>query len=135
MNIGAAAKASGISAKMLRHYEVIGLLPGVGRSRGNYRSYGSEDVHRLRFIGRARYLGFTMDQVRTLLQLWDDKDRASADVKDLALQNVRALDEKIGLLTELHSTLSNLAASCDGDDRPECPIIESLEEELSHARS
>ena len=127
MQIGEAAKATGVSAKMIRHYEAIGLVPAADRRQSNYRDYGREDVHRLGFIRRARDLGFSMDEIRDLLRLWADSDRSSADVKALAQRHIAELDGKIALLQEMRGTLGALADACDGDHRPDCPIIQSLE--------
>ena len=127
MQIGQAAKASGVSAKMIRHYEAIGLVPAADRRESNYRDYSREDLHRLGFIKRARNLGFSMEEIRDLLRLWGDRDRSSADVKALAEAHVAELDGKIALLQEMRGTLSGLVDACDGDHRPDCPIIEGLE--------
>jgi Cu(I)-responsive transcriptional regulator len=127
VQIGEAAKATGVSAKMIRHYELIGLVPAADRRSSNYRDYAHRDVHRLGFIRRARDLGFSMDEIRELLRLWDDKARSSGDVKALAAQHIADLNAKIGLLQEMRDTLQHLAAACDGDHRPDCPIIRSLE--------
>jgi Cu(I)-responsive transcriptional regulator len=127
MNIGDAARASGVSAKMIRHYESIGLVPAADRRESNYRDYGHDDVHRLGFVRRARDLGFSIDEIRDLLRLWGDRDRSSADVKALTLRHIGDLDEKIGKLQDMRATLSHLADACEGDDRPHCPIIEGLE--------
>lgn len=126
MQIGDASKATGVSAKMIRHYESIGLIPAADRRSSNYRDYGSEDVHRLGFIRRARDLGFSIEEIRELLKLWGDRDRSSRDVKALTLLHIGELDKKIALLTEMRGTLSHLVSCCDGGDRPDCPIIESL---------
>lgn len=127
MQISEAARATGVTAKMIRHYEAIGLVPPPGRRDSNYRDYSREDVHRLGFVRRARDLGFSMDEIRDLLKLWADDSRASADVKALTLRHIGELDAKIALLHEMRRTLAHLAAACDGDDRPHCPIIASLE--------
>lgn len=127
MQIGEAAKATGVSAKMIRHYELIGLVPAADRRSSNYRDYGHGDVHRLAFIRRARDLGFSMDEIRDLLRLWDDRDRSSADVKVLAKSHLADLDRKITLLQEMRGTLGALVDACDGDHRPDCPIIHNLE--------
>ncbi|MGV8856815.1 MAG: Cu(I)-responsive transcriptional regulator [Devosia sp.] len=133
MQIGEAAKATGVSAKMIRHYEAIGLVPAAGRRESNYRDYGREDVHRLGFIRRARDLGFSMDEIRDLLRLWADRDRSSAEVKALAEAHVAELDGKIALLREMRATLGALVAACDGNHRPDCPIIDGLEgRQLQH---
>jgi MerR family copper efflux transcriptional regulator len=127
MNIGEAARTSGISAKMIRYYEAIGLAPQAGRRASNYRAYDAADVQRLRFIRRARDLGFSIDRVRDLLKLWTDRDRHSADVKSVALAHVAELEKRAAELNSMIKTLRNLARACEGDDRPECPIIEELE--------
>ena len=126
MQIGEAAAASGVSAKMIRHYESIRLIPPAGRRDSNYRDYGPDDVHRLGFIRRARDLGFSIEAIRGLLRLWADRRRSSRDVKALALEHIGELDAKIALLGEMRTTLAHLAQCCDGDSRPDCPIIESL---------
>jgi MerR family transcriptional regulator, copper efflux regulator len=126
MNIGEAARASGVTAKMIRYYESVGLLEPVGRTAAGYRMYGSQEVHALRFVRQARRLGFLVDDIRKLLALWQDRKRASADVKTIALQHVAELDRRIAEMTEMRNTLSHLAAHCQGDDRPECPILERL---------
>lgn len=126
MNIGEAAKATGISAKMIRYYEQIGLIVPADRTEAGYRVYSDNDVHTLRFINRARDLGFSVEQMRTLLALWQDKSRASGDVKAIALEHVRALEEKARALQEMSRTLQKLAECCHGDDRPDCPIIEDF---------
>jgi MerR family copper efflux transcriptional regulator len=126
MQIGEAADASGVSAKMIRHYESIGLIPKAGRRQSNYRDYGPDDVHRLGFIRRARDLGFSIEEIRGLLRLWADRRRSSRDVKALTLAHIEQLDRKIALLGEMRATLAHLAHCCDGDNRPDCPIIESL---------
>ncbi|RYE07345.1 MAG: Cu(I)-responsive transcriptional regulator [Hyphomicrobiales bacterium] len=126
MQIGAASRATGVSAKMIRHYESIGLIPAADRRDSNYRDYGAEDVHRLGFIRRARDLGFSIDEIRDLLKLWGDRRRSSRNVKKLTLDHIAELDSKIALLGEMRATLAHLAECCDGGDRPDCPIIESL---------
>ena len=126
MQIGEASNATGVSAKMIRHYESIGLIPAADRRESNYRDYGAEDVHRLGFIRRARDLGFSIDEIRDLLRLWADRRRSSRDVKALALGHLAELDGKIALLAEMRSTLAHLVDCCDGGDRPDCPIIDSL---------
>jgi MerR family copper efflux transcriptional regulator len=126
MTIGEAAKASGVSAKMIRYYEATGLIAKASRSDSGYRHYTETDVHTLRFIGRARDLGFTMEGIAELLALWRDRSRRSADVKRLALGHVTALKRKIAELEAMAETLSHLAAHCLGDDRPHCPILADL---------
>jgi Cu(I)-responsive transcriptional regulator len=127
MQIGEASKASGVSAKMIRHYEEIGLVPSAGRRGNSYRDYGQADVHRLQFVRRARDLGFSIDRIRDLLRLWSDDARSSAEVKALALQHVAELEARIMRLREMASTLHHLAGACEGSSRPECPIIRNLE--------
>lgn len=126
LSIGAASKASGVSAKMIRHYESIGLLPRAERSNGNYRLYGKQDVHNLRFIHRARSLGFPLETIRELLALWRNRQRSSAQVKKLALTHVAALEAKIAEMQEMAAALKHLAQNCHGDERPDCPILEGL---------
>ncbi|MEQ1771403.1 MAG: Cu(I)-responsive transcriptional regulator [Devosia sp.] len=126
MQIGEAASATGVSAKMIRHYEAIGLIPAADRRDSNYRDYAMEDVHRLAFIRRARDLGFSIDEIRNLLKLWGDRRRSARDVKTLTLKHIAELDQKIALLGEMRSTLAHLAHCCDGGHRPDCPIIDSL---------
>ena len=127
MNIGQAAKHSGLSAKMIRYYESIGLLRPAGRSASGYRTYGTDDLHRLGFIRRARDLGFSLEEVGRLLSLWQDRQRASADVKALASAHVQELNRKITELSELRDTLQSLVEHCQGNDRPDCPILSDLE--------
>lgn len=127
MNIGQAARASGVSAKMIRYYEEIGLIPPAGRTASGYRSYGERDVHTLRFIRRARDLGFPVEGIRELLGLWRDRDRHSADVKRVAVEQAAKLREKIRGLESMVRTLETLADCCAGDDRPDCPILRDLE--------
>jgi Cu(I)-responsive transcriptional regulator len=126
MNIGEASMASGVSAKMIRHYEQIGLIPTAPRSEAGYRHYGKADAHSLRFIRRARGLGFSLDEIRQLLALWRDRGRPSAEVKALALRHVAELDAKAAALQAMSRTLKNLATHCHGDDRPDCPILDEL---------
>jgi len=126
MRIGEAAEASGVSAKMIRHYEAVGLLPPAARRESGYRDYGDADVHALRFIRRARDLGFSLTEIGGLLALWGDRHRASAEVKRLALAHVEALEAKARDLSAMAATLRHLAAHCHGDDRPDCPILEEL---------
>ena len=127
MKIGEAAASSGISERMIRHYERIGLIPAAARRDSGYRDYDPRDVHTLRFIGRARDLGFPIEEIRHLLALWQDRGRSSADVKALALARAAELRRKERELHEMRLALERLAASCHGDDRPDCPIIHDLE--------
>tara|TARA_R100000657_G_C4668040_1_gene112144 strand:+ start:559 stop:966 length:408 start_codon:yes stop_codon:yes gene_type:complete len=127
VNIGEAAGRSGVSAKMIRHYESIGLIKDSKRSAAGYRLYGDVDLHNLRFIKRARSLGFSLAQVSQLLSLWQDRSRASADVKRLAMAHVEELDNKVAELTAMRDLLHELAVSCHGDNRPDCPILQNLE--------
>lgn len=127
MNIGAASDASGVSQRMIRHYEKIGLVPAPPRG-GNYRDYADADVHRLRFIANARDLGFPIEEIRTLLGLWSDRDRSSAEVKTLAEARAAELGRKVRVLDAMRRSLTGLAQACHGDDRPDCPIIERLAE-------
>ena len=126
MNIGQASKASGVSAKMIRYYESIGLVPAADRRASGYRDYGAADVSRLGFVRRARDLAFSVEEIRELLRLWSDRDRSSREVKDLALRHVSDLDGRARKLTEMADALRHLATACEGDDRPDCPIIEGL---------
>jgi MerR family transcriptional regulator, copper efflux regulator len=126
MDIGRAAKASGVSVKMIRHYEAIGLLPKVARTFANYRLYGPNDVHTLRFIRRARTLGFSMEDIRELLGLWQSRSRSSAAVKKIAGAHLETLKAKIAELEAMVKTLEHLARHCHGDHRPECPILDDL---------
>ncbi|MAN78637.1 MAG: Cu(I)-responsive transcriptional regulator [Rhizobiales bacterium] len=126
MNIGQAARASGVTAKMIRYYESIGLITPADRTDSNYRVYGTDDVHTLRFIKRARTLGFSMDETAALLGLWQDKSRASADVKAIATNHIAELEREIVELQEMADTLKHLAHCCSGDDRPNCPILTQL---------
>ena len=126
LNIGQAARMSGVSAKMIRHYEENALFAKPGRTGAGYRIYKDSDVHVLRFIRRARDLGFSMKEIKTLLGLWDNRRRASVDVKRLALKHVGELDAKIAELQLMRRTLTNLAEHCHGDHRPECPILDDL---------
>lgn len=128
MNIGQAARASNVSAKMIRYYEQTGLIPKATRSEAGYRNYGPSDVHTLRFIRRARDLGFSVEQIGELLALWRDRSRVSADVKAVTLSHVADLKAKIVELQAMTRTLEHLADNCQGDERPECPIIEGLAE-------
>jgi Cu(I)-responsive transcriptional regulator len=125
-DIGRASKASGVSVKMIRHYEAIGLLPKVTRTSANYRLYRESDVHTLRFIRRARALGFSMDDIQELLGLWQNKSRSSASVKNIAGKHVDGLNRKISELKAMVDTLEHLTKHCHGDHRPDCPILDDL---------
>ena len=127
-NIGEAAARSGVSAKMIRHYESLSLLPKVGRTASGYRQYGPREVHTLRFVRRARELGFSMVEIAALLKLWQNRRRASADVKRIALSHVADLDRRMNEMAAMKRTLESLAACCHGDDRPDCPILDELAE-------
>lgn len=126
MAIGKAAQASGVSAKMVRHYESLGLLGEVGRTDSGYRQYTSADVHTLRFIKRARNLGFSMAEITELVGLWRDRGRASANVKQIAQRHVDELQARIEAMQAMRRTLHNLLHHCHGDDRPDCPILDDL---------
>ena len=126
LNIGEAAQASGVSAKMIRHYEAIGLLPAAKRTASGYRVYDGQDVRVLQFIHRGRALGFSLEQIAELLALWQDKGRASADVRRLAGQHIEELNRKIDELQSMKRTLEQLAHSCHGDQRSACPILDDL---------
>ena len=126
MNIGQAAQRSGVSAKMVRHYEALGLVPGVPRSQAGYRQYDAATVHTLQFIRRARDLGFDTREIATLLQLWRNKRRSSAEVKRLAERHVTDLGLRIAALQAMQRTLTHLAQGCHGDHRPDCPILDDL---------
>lgn len=126
MNIGEAAAASGVSAKMIRYYEETGLIPPAGRTVSGYRTYGPKEVQILRFVRRARDLGFPMEKVADLLALWRDRSRASSDVKHLAEAQIDALDARIREMQEMKATLEHLVHSCAGNQRPDCPILDEL---------
>ncbi|MBL8266243.1 Cu(I)-responsive transcriptional regulator [Steroidobacter sp.] len=125
-SIGKAAELSGITPKMIRHYEALELIPKAARTVGDYRVYSAADVHTLRFIRRARGLGFAMDEIGTLLGLWRNQRRASEQVKRLALKHVADLDTKIAELQSMRAALAELAHHCHGDSRPDCPILADL---------
>ena len=125
-NIGQAAAQSGVSAKMVRHYEALGLLPAVPRTDAGYRQYGEKEVHTLRFIHRGRTLGFSMAEIAELLKLWQNKQRASADVKRIALAHVADLARRIAEMETMRQTLQQLAHGCQGNNRPDCPILTEL---------
>ena len=124
--IGAAARASGVSAKMVRHYEALVLLGAVARTDAGYRQYTPADVHTLRFIKRARDLGFSMAEIAELVSLWHDRRRASADVKRIAQTHVAELEKRIQAMQDMRRTLQNLLHHCHGDERPDCPILDNL---------
>lgn len=126
MNIGQAAQHSGVSTKMIRHYEDIGLIKKVGRTASGYRVYSENDLHILAFVRQARNLGFPVEQIRELLGLWQNTKRPSRKVKDLALKHIQELDVRIKELQDIQQAISQLAKNCHGDDRPECPIIDGL---------
>lgn len=126
MNIGQAARRSGLSTKMIRYYESIGLLKPATRSDSSYRLYQAQDLHSLAFIKRSRDLGFSLEEVGKLLTLWQDRQRASADVKALAIQHIDELNRRIEELVSLRDTLGELVSHCQGDDRPDCPILKDL---------
>jgi MerR family copper efflux transcriptional regulator len=126
MNIGAAAKASGLSAKMIRYYESINLFQAAGRSANGYRHYSANDLQQLCFIQRARQLGFTLDEVGKLLALWQNRQRASSDVKALATEHINQLNQKISQLVSLRNSVQELLHHCHGDQRPDCPILQEL---------
>ncbi|TZF89811.1 Cu(I)-responsive transcriptional regulator [Cognatilysobacter lacus] len=125
-SIGEAARLSGVSAKMIRHYEGAGLIPQAARTVAGYRLYSDTDLHRLRFIKRARTLGFSMKQIELLLRLWTDRSRASSEVKTLASRHADELGERIAQMQAMQRTLRQLARRCHGDGRPECPILDDL---------
>jgi Cu(I)-responsive transcriptional regulator len=126
MNIGQASLASGVSAKMIRYYEQIGLIHPAERTGNNYRVYGEQDIHNLRFIKRSRTLGFSLEETETLLKLWQDKSRESSAVKEIALSHIADLEHKIAEMKSMVTTLSHLVHCCGGDHRPDCPILDDL---------
>ena len=125
-NIGEASALTGVSAKMIRHYEATGLIPPASRTFANYRLYSEADLHRLRFIKRSRTLGFSMKQIEQLLGLWSDPGRSSAEVKQLALAHAHDLSQRIAEMQSMQRTLEMLAKHCHGDNRPDCPILDDL---------
>jgi MerR family transcriptional regulator, copper efflux regulator len=127
MKIGQVSTVSGVSQRMIRHYEKIGLMPPAARRDSGYRDYDERDLHTLKFIGRARDAGFPIDEIRQLLALWNDRDRSSSDVKALALSRAAELKRKARQLDEMRRSLEHLAARCHGDNRPDCPILGGLE--------
>jgi Cu(I)-responsive transcriptional regulator len=135
MNIGEAAAASGVTAKMIRHYEDMQLIPPAARTLSGYRTYSERDVHNLRFIRRARDLGFSIRQIADLLGLWRDQSRSSAKVKALALEHIAELEQKIAQMQAMKAELERLAHCCHGDQRPDCPILDGLsgaQESVAH---
>ncbi len=126
MNIGQAAKGSGVSVKMIRHYELVGLMPEANRTDSGYRQYSDSEVHTLRFIRQARDLGFSIQQIGELLGLWQNRRRPSRQVKALAEAHIQELDQKVRELLAMKAALEHLVDCCHGDDRPECPILDAL---------
>jgi MerR family transcriptional regulator, copper efflux regulator len=126
MNIGEAAKLSGVSAKMVRHYESLGLLPQVARTDAGYRQYTDKEVHTLRFIRRARDLGFSMNEIGELLKLWQNQRRSSSNVKKIAQKHLADIDARMNEMAAMRKTLQHLVHCCGGDDRPDCPILDEL---------
>ena len=134
MNIGEASKQSGISAKMIRKYEDSGLIPKAKRSVAGYRSYSDNDIHTFRFIKTARSLGFSLKDIKELLSLWKNKKRASSNVKKIAEKHIENLEIKVNEINNMLNTLRHLAKTCHGDDRPDCPIIDNLENSLAEGK-
>ncbi len=134
MNIGEAARATGVSAKMIRHYESVGLFPQARRTESGYRLYGEKELATLRFIRHSRDLGFSIEQIRTLLDLWQNRRRPSRTVKALAQAHLEEIEQKLRELEAMKATLAHLVYCCAGDDRPDCPIIETLAEGAATAR-
>ena len=126
LNIGEAAEATGVSAKMIRHYEAAGLIPAAARSGSGYRLYSEQDLRRLRFVRHARDLGFSIGQIAELLSLWQDKHRSSSKVKQMAQQHIAALEQKILAMQTMKTQLQQLAEVCHGDELPDCPILDKL---------
>ena len=135
LNIGEAARRSGVSAKMVRHYESLGLLPAVNRTESGYRQYGEREVHTLRFIRRARDLGFSMAEIAELLKLWQNRRRSSADVRRIASSHIDDLTRKMAEMEAMRRTLQHLVHCCHGDERPDCPILEELGGEATTSSS
>lgn len=133
LNIGDASAAAGVSAKSIRHYEAIGLIPPATRTYANYRLYTHGDVQTLRFIRHARGLGFSIEKIKALLSLWQDRKRTSAEVKKVALSHIAELDSKINEMESMRNTLKTLAHHCHGDGRPDCPILDEFASE-DHTR-
>lgn len=132
LNIGEASKVANVSAKRIRHYEQIGLISAANRSFANYRLYSQADVHTLKFINSARNLGFSIEEIRELLNLWQNQKRSSEEVKRLALRHIAGLENKIAEMQAMRNSIELLAKKCHGDDRPECPILEGLACEHTH---
>lgn len=126
VNIGEAAKISGVNAKLIRHYESIGIIPKASRSDAGYRTYSEPDVHILSFVKRSWNLGFSMKEIKKLVSLWRNKSRASSEVKNLAVKHIEEMEQKILELQEMVNTLKHLAKNCHGDHRPDCPILSDL---------
>jgi Cu(I)-responsive transcriptional regulator len=135
MNIGAVSLASGVNTKMIRHYEAIGLLPAAARRQNAYRDYGGRELHELRFIGRARKLGFSIAEIRELLGLWRDTGRPSRDVRRVAAAHLADLDARVAEMQAMAATLRKLVRACHGDDRPDCPILEDIGADAQVLRS
>ncbi|PXX95793.1 Cu(I)-responsive transcriptional regulator [Halomonas sp. LBP4] len=135
MNIGDASRLSGVTAKMIRYYEAVGLIPVPLRGANDYRHYRPHDIHWLRFIRRARDLGFSLEQTRQLITLWQDHERSSAEVKRIATDHVAELNDKICQMAAMRETLVELAENCQGDHRPECPILRDLADDEMTATS
>ena len=133
MNIGEAASASGVSAKMIRHYESVGLVPAATRTDAGYRQYGASDVHTLRFIRHARDLGFSIAEIGELVSLWHDRGRPSRQVKALAEKHIQDLEQKAAELLAMKASLQHLVHCCHGDDRPDCPILDGLADQSAGA--
>ncbi|MXP24906.1 Cu(I)-responsive transcriptional regulator [Altererythrobacter indicus] len=131
MNIGEASRASGVSQRMIRHYEQIKLIPEPVRRDSGYRDYAPSDIHRLLFIANARDLGFSVPEIKELLDLWANRERASSEVKSLAQRHIADLNAKISQLETMRNTLRELASNCQGDDRPDCPILQGLAQGLA----
>lgn len=130
MNIGEAAKISGVNAKLIRHYESIGIIPKAGRSDSGYRTYSEADVNMLSFVKRARNMGFSMKEIKKLVSLWRNKSRASSEVKNLAMNHVKEMEQKIAELHDMVSSLKHLARHCHGDSRPNCPILDDFSDNV-----
>lgn len=126
MNIGEVSKRSDVNSKMIRRYEELGIIPKAGRSDAGYRQYSDNDVHVLRFVKRARELGFSMKDIKQLVSLWRNKGRSSSQVKNIALKHVKELEIKLAEIQSMLSTLNKLVKSCHGDHRPDCPILDEL---------